>query len=514
MDVGFLALIPPLLAIAIALITKEVLLALIIGVASGTLIMTDFSPLASFELLMELILASLTEPEYMQVILICMMLGGLIGLLVRSGGATAFSEFLQKKVSSRKGAQTTTWIVGLMLFFDDYFNCLTNGSVMRSISDDFKISREKFSYIVDTTAVSICLIIPLSSWVAFITSLISYSFERAGIEEDAYLTFIASIPFNFYALTSLIMVMFVIHLKLNFRPMAKAEARVLKIGVVCEGSFSGGDAESDDFSLIERMKGKASDLLVPIGVLYVLAFVFILYTGGFFLNFDLIEAFNEMDGLSALIYSIFVAIITAIILYAVKRLSKVTDSIMAFVAGTKSMVLVIIVLVFAWSLGAVTDELGAADYLVDIMIGTVPSAVIPTLIFIISYLTAFATGASWSTYAIMLPMAAPIALGMNASILASITAVIGGGGCGQHCSPLADSSILSSAASNIRIIDHVKSQAPYALVCGSISIVGYLVTGFIGADATAGLPLIVVAATFAGVVILLKMVSAKHRHED
>ena len=511
MDVGFLAVIPPLLAIALAIITRQVHMALFLGVFTGCMIMEGFHPLGAFELLFDIVVECLTEPEYMQVILICFLLGGLVGLLVRSGGSTAFSELLGRKIKSRKGAQGATWGVGLAIFFDDYFNCLTNGSIMRSVADKFQLSREKFSYIVDSTAVGICLIVPLSSWVAFIVSLISDSFDSAGIEADAYATFIQTVPFNFYALCALTMVPMVAYFKLDFGPMGRAEKRVVTTGVVCESTFTGGDADEDDFSSIERQKGKAHDLLTPILLLYVLAIVFVLYTGGFFESFDLVDAFHEMDGLLALVYSISLSIIFAIIFYAVKRLSKVSESILAFLIGTKSMLFVIILLTFAWSLGAICEELETADYLVDIMLGTVPGAVVPCLIFIVAFLMTFATGATWGTYAIMIPMAAPIAVGMDASVLACIAAVIGAGGFGAHCSPLADTTILASTASNIGIIDHIKTQVPYALTCGGIASAGYLVSGALGPDSSPILPLLVVAGLFVVVLFVFKRLSAKNK---
>jgi Na+/H+ antiporter NhaC len=419
---------------------------------------------------------------------------------------------LRKRIKTRKGAQFAAWIVGIVIFFDDYFNCLTNGSVMRPVSDKYQISREKFSYIVDSTAVGICLVAPLSSWVAFTCSLISDAFGVAGIEGDSYITFLKSIPFNYYAWLSIFMVLMVVFFQLDFGPMAKAEKRVQTTGTLCLKTFGGGDANEDDFSSIEVKEGKAGDLLGPIALLYVLAIVFVLFTGGFFESYDLIDAFQEMDGLMALIYAIGLASIFAIILYALKRLSKVNESIMAYVVGTKSMLYVIILLAFAWSLGTVCDELGTAEYLVDVMLGTVPPQVVPFLIFICACLMTFATGATWGTFAIMIPLAIPIAVQLDASVLACLTAVLGGGGFGGHCSPLADTAILSSASSNIRHIDHVKTQIPYSVSCAAVASVGYLVTGFLGPDSSPIIPLIVIAALFCCVLFVLNKLFGAGRY--
>ena len=523
MDVGFWAVVPPLLTIVLAIATKEVLLSLFIGVFTGCMILESWNPLASMETLITILIGTydeeenviagvLTEPWNVQVLIICLLLGGLIGLLVRSGGSAAFSDMLSKKIHTRKGAQFAAWVVGLLIFFDDYFNCLTNGSIMRPVSDKFQVSREKFSYIVDSTAVGICLIVPLSSWVAFVCSLIADAFNKAGIEGDAYAAFIRSVPFNYYAWLSIFMVLMVVYFKLDFGPMAKAEKRVQATGVLCVKTFSGGEADEDDFSAIEKKGGGAIDLLMPILLLYALAIVFVLYTGGFFESFDLIESFNQMDGMLALTYAIGISVVFAIIFYAVRKLSKISESISAFVVGTKSMLYVFILLAFAWSLGAISDELGTADYLVGVMVGNVSGALVPFLIFVVSCIMTFATGATWGTYAIMIPLAAPIAVGVGANVLACITAVIGGGGFGGHCSPLADTAILSSASSNIRHIDHVKTQIPYSVSCASVASIGYLISGFLGPNGSPILPLIAVAILFVGVLFVLNKIFGDHRY--
>jgi len=507
---GFWAVVPPLLTIALAIITKEVLLSLFIGVFTGSMIMTGWNPLSAMEFMIEIILGNLTDPWNMQVLIICLMLGGLIGLLVRSGGSKAFGELLGRKVKTRKGTQGATWVIGILIFFDDYFNALTNGAIMRPISDKFMISREKLSYIIDSTAVGICLIVPLSSWVAFICSLIGEAFDKAGIEGDPFAIFITGIPYNYYAWLSIFMVLLVIYLNLDFGPMAKAEKRTLETGVLCDRTFSGGASEEDDFSSIERKEGKAIDMLAPILLLFALALTFAVYTGGFFETYDLIDSFNEMDGMLALTYAISISVVFAIIFYSIRRLSKISESLSAFVTGTKSMIFVFILLAFAWSIGTLSDELGTAEYLVGIMVGNVPAAVIPLLIFASACIMTFATGASWGTFAIMIPLAVPIAVEMDVNVLACITAVIGGGGFGNHCSPLADTAILSSASSNIRHTDHIKTQIPYSVTCAFIACIGYLLTGLMGADSSPFIPLIVIAALLVAAVFTLKKLFGKH----
>jgi Na+/H+ antiporter NhaC len=521
MDVGFWAVIPPLLTIVLAIVTKEVLMSLFIGVYVGCLIIMGGNPLGALEKMVELIVGTydetgdfvlsgaLSDPWNVQVLIIVTLLGGLIGLMVRSGGSKAFGELLGRKIKTKIGAQIATWLIGIIIFFDDYFNALTNGAVMRPISDKYAVSREKLSYIIDSTAVGVCLIVPLSSWVAFVCSLIAESYASAGLEGDPFAVFLQAIPYNYYAWLSIFMVLFVVLFKLDFGPMAKAEKRTRQTGLLCDKTFSGGGADDDDFSSIEQMNGKPVDLLAPIVLLVVCAIAFMLYTGGFFESFDILAAVNNMDGMLALTYAVGVSVVFAIVFYAVKRLSRVSDSVAAFVTGTKSMIFVIILLAFAWGIGAVGDELDTAGYMVSLFAGNVPPFLTPLIIFVISCVMTFSTGATWGTFAIMIPIAVPLAVAMDVNVFACITAVIGGGGFGNHCSPLADTAILSSAASNIRHTDHIKTQIPYSLACALVACVGYVVSGFVD---NPFMPLLAVFVIFILVLVLLNRLFGEHRY--
>jgi len=511
MEVGFWSIVPPLLTIVLAIATKEVLLSLFIGVYTGCLIIVGGNPLAGFEKMMEIILAKLTDPWNMQVLIIVILLGGMIGLLTRSGGSTAFGNLLGRRIKTKKGAQGTTWLIGLLIFFDDYFNALTNGAIMRPISDKFGVSREKLSYIIDSTAVGICLVIPLSSWVAFICSLIADSYASAGVEQDAFRAFLMCIPFNYYAWLSIIMVIVVVYLGLDYGPMAKAEKRTMETGALCDKTFSGGGADEDDFSSIVQMKGGAVDLLAPIILLIALALTFMLYTGGFFESFNVLDAVNNMDGMLALTYAVFIAVLFAIIFYQARGLSKISDSIAAFVVGTKSMLFVVILLAFAWSIGGVGDELDTAGYVSSLFVGNVPGFLVAFIIFAFSCVMTFSTGATWGTYAIMIPLAVPLAIAMDISVYACIAAVIGGGGFGNHCSPLADTAILSSAAANIRHTDHIKTQIPYSVTCASVACVGFLISGFVDNFVV---PMIVVFVLFFLAVFALNKLFGANRYSS
>jgi Na+/H+ antiporter NhaC len=523
MDFGAWSLVPPILAIVLAILTKEVLLSLFLGIFSGCLIYAGWNPFQALTTFIGLLTGSyaedgelvvsgvMSDPWNVEVILIIVLLGGLIGLMIRSGGSAGFAELLSRRIKSRKGAEATTWGIGLLIFFDDYFNALTNGSIMRPVTDRYKVSREKLSYIVDSTSVGICLIIPFSSWVAFLCSLIADAYKTAGVEGNPFMTFVHSIPYNYYAWLSIIMVIMVIIFKIDFGPMAKAEKRTKETGKLCDATFSGSaDQDEDDYSSIEvSEKGRASDLLIPIVMLIVLAFAMMMYTGGFFSSGDFFEALNNMDGALALVYAFAIVTLFSIIYFAVRKVSKVTESISAFVTGAKSVVFVTILLVFAWTIGGVGELLGLDSYVTTLFSDNVPPIIAPVIIFIFSCVMTFATGATWGTYAIMLPIAIPIAFALDITPLACITAVIGGGGFGNHCSPLADTAILSSASSNIRHTDHIKTQIPYSMTCAACACVGFVLSGTMDNWV---IPLAATFGVFIVAVLVLNRLFGEHRY--
>ncbi|MEG2200207.1 MAG: Na+/H+ antiporter NhaC family protein, partial [Anaerovorax sp.] len=478
MDVGFWSLVPPLLTIALAIITKEVLLSLIIGVYAGCLIVADLSPFGAFQEMINLIVGKLTTPWNMEVLVLLIMLGGLIGIMIKSGGSIAFGNWISSKIHSRKGVQGTAWGIGLLIFFDDYFNCLTNGAIMRPVCDNANVSREKFSYLIDSTAVGICLIAPVSSWAAFISSVIAESFHNYKIDMDAFQAFLQAIPYNFYALLSMLMVACVIIFGIDFGPMAKAELRTKTTGQLCDATFSGGESDEDDFSAIEVSAGKPYHLLIPILSFIAFTVIFMLYTGGFFKHFDVLDAISNMDGMISLVYAVFLSVLIAIILSAITKVSSISESFAAFVIGGKSMVFVILLLTLAWSIGGVCDKLATGSYVAELLQGNVPNFIVPVIIYIFSYLITFSTGATWGTFAIMIPVAVPMALAIDPHLLfVYIAASLAGGGGGAHCSPIADTSILSSCAANIKLVDHIKTQAPYSLTISAIACIGYALVG-------------------------------------
>ena len=536
MEGTFWSLVPPILTIILAVWTKEVILSLFIGVYLGCLMLTSWNPLYSLVKLFQLICdpygdnhelmdpddiysgnaydsGVFVNPENMQILILVTLLGGLIGLFVKTGGSQAFGDMLQNKIKTKTGAQLITWGIGLLIFFDDYFNAMTNGNVMRPVTDRYNISREKLSYIVDSTSVGICLISPISSWVAFLAGLIATEFAKNPeyADENSFISFIKCIPYNYYAILSILMVLIVILLKLDYGPMAKAEKRAAETGKVCEATFgSTGDEDDEDeegdFDSIKPSdKGNVAIFIIPIVVLIVLALVLILWSGGFFdwNKGNIIGAVNDMDGMKALITAIATTTILVVIWGAIGRIVNPLAAVSAWVVGCKSMMYVILLLALAWSLGDICDQLDTAGFLTA-SLGALPQAVIILLIFAIACVLTFTTGAAFATYPIMIPIAVPLAFATGVSPYAMIAAVIGGGGYGNHTSPLADTCILSSSSSNIRHTDHVKTQIPYSTLCAGAAAVGYVVSGIMGDNFVVPL-LVALGVFFVGVIVLSKL---------
>ena len=509
MDFGILSLVPPILTIVLALATKEVLMSLFLGTFTGCLIYAVGNPLKAMETFIQIIIDSVADPWSVEVIVVLCLMGGLIGLMIRSGGSAAFGKLLSKKIHTKKGAEKMTWLIGILIFFDDYFNALANGAIMRQVNDGYGISREKTSYIIDSTAVGVTLLSPISTWVAFTCGLIAESFDKLHIQTDAFTAFCKCIPFNFYCWLTVIMVFVVASFALDFGPMAKCERRTQLTGRLCDQTFSGGDADTDDYAEITPSeKGKADGLIVPVVMLVALAFVFIFYTGGFFEHHNIQQAVNDMDGMLALTYATGITVVFAVIYYKIRGVSSISSSIASFVVGVKALVFVFILIVFAWSIGAVGDLLGTADYMATLFVGHVPGWVVPGVLFAFSCFMTFSTGAGWGTYGIMIPLGIPLAVAMDINVYCCIAAIIGGAAFGTHCSPLADTAILSSASSNVRHTDHIRTQIPYSVCCASCALVGFIVAGF-----TQGwvLPILVTVGCFLVVIIFL---NKKFGHAD
>lgn len=507
---GILGLIPPVLTIALAFITKDVIVSLFLGILSGALIVAGGNPAAAILNLSDNLANVLVDGWNIRIFLFCALLGGLVGMLSRTGSSKAFGRWAAKKINNPKTTMLMAWFCGLLIFIDDYFNSLAVGTVMRPISDKNNVPRAKLAYILDCTAAPVCILVPISSWVITVMSYLKGSegfsvFADAGINEFSY--FIRSVPYNLYAILTLIMVLVIAFTGRDFGPMKKSAA-LAKKGILYNeeyGEASGeivmeGDEKADRASMI--------DMLLPIIVLVVSALVMFPMTtylstassegislSAAIASMSLGDAFNNTDASIALFYAGVITIFITYVYYILRGLFKIKEASEALIEGIKSMVPALIILVMAWTIGGIIKSspadggLGLASYLSDVVVGGgFPLGLVPVIVFVLSSLTAFATGTSWGTFAIMIPITMPIAVGLgqamnlpfdallNATLICT-SAVLGGAVFGDHASPISDTTILSSTGSGCPHLEHVATQLPYAITVAVCSGIGFLIGG-------------------------------------
>ncbi|MUK90184.1 Na+/H+ antiporter NhaC family protein [Ornithinibacillus sp. L9] len=495
MEFGVLSLLPPLLAIVLALVTRNVIPALFAGVWLGATMVHDWNPLmgiyASFS---EFILPNLGDEWSATVLLYCGLFGVLVTVLQKTGGAHAIAHAISRRVKSDRGAQGSTMLFGIIIFFEDYFNALTVGSVMRSVTDKMRVSREKLAYIVDSTSAPMCLLAPVSTWVVFVMGLIGAQFVELGMTGSEYMTYLGTIPFNFYSILALLLVAIVIYKRWDYGPMAKAEHRARTEGkLLRDGAEPPSDDSMTDVQMVDGHTPKMRNLIVPLVVLIGLIPPLLLWTGGFPEN-DLVTAVGESSGGLSILMAAFAAVIVGLLMGMQQKLFNFKESINLVVTGFRSMMLVYIILTLAWSIGSVTSALGTADFIVNLAEQTTAPAVIPVLLFIVAGIVAYTTGTSYGTFAIMVPIAMPLAASMDISMFLAIAAVLSGGIFGDHCSPISDTTILSSAGASSDHIDHVNTQMPFAITAGLSGIASFLIAGITGSA---------IIALIVGVVILV-----------
>lgn len=483
MEFGWLTLLPPLLAIALALVTREVYSSLLIGVLAGSFILNDYNLLKSFEASLTLMFEKAGDPEWNTPILFFLaILGAIVALITASGGAKAYGNWAIRGIRSREGAQLSTFALGIFIFIDDYFNSLTVGTVMKPVTDRFKISRAKLAYILDSTAAPVCILAPISSWVVYVISIIGDQYTAANYDAKAFTSFISTIPYNYYAWLALLMVIIISTTKLEFGPMARLEKRAIETGEL-QGE-SDLPVPGDDFALAKSSdKGSPWDLILPILSLIVFTVISMLYTGGFFKgeNTSVMKAFGDTNAAISLVYGGFLTLLVAFLLYLPRKIMSFSEFMAAIIEGVKSMVPSFVILILAWSLGGVTKNLGTGEFVASLLKDSIPIGIIPGLLFLISGLIAFSTGTSWGTFAIMLPIAIPLSLASNPELLTlMIASVLAGGVFGDHCSPISDTTILSSAGASCHHMDHVATQWPYAVVVALAAMVGYFFAGWTG----------------------------------
>ena len=466
----FWALVPPIVAIALALITKEVYSSLFLGVLVGAILYSGMN----FErtithMFNDGFISVLSDSYNVGILIFLVILGAIVCMMNKAGGSAAFGRFAKKRIKTRVGAQLATILLGVLIFIDDYFNCLTVGSVMRPVTDKFNVSRAKLSYLIDATAAPVCIIAPISSWAAAVTGFVP--------GENGFTLFIRAIPYNFYALFTIVMMLTVALMKVDYGPMKLHEANAMKGDLFTTPGRPYGEAVEET----SETKGTVADLVVPILVLIFCCVVGMIYTGGFFSGTDFISAFSGCDASQGLAYGSFFGLIFTIVFYAVRKVLKFSDSMACIPEGFKAMVPAILILTFAWTLKAMTDSLGADVYVADLVINSAGSLqnFLPAIIFLVGCLLSFATGTSWGTFGILIPIVVSSFSDDSQLMIIAISACMAGAVCGDHCSPISDTTIMSSAGAQCEHVNHVSTQLPYAVLVAAISFLVYILAGFV-----------------------------------
>ena len=467
----FWALIPPVVAIALALITKEVYSSLFIGILVGSLFYSGFSFEGTVTHIFQGgIVSVLSDPYNVGIIIFLVILGSMVCMMNKAGGSAAFGRWAKTHIKTRAGAQLATIALGVLIFIDDYFNCLTVGSVMRPITDSHNVSRAKLSYLIDATAAPVCIIAPISSWAAAVTGFVE--------GEDGFSLFIQAIPYNYYALLTIVMMVALVLLKADYGPMALHEMNALKGDIYTTPArpYAGAD------DIEGHPDGRVIDLVIPIVSLIICCVLGMIYTGGFFSGTGFVEAFSASDASQGLTYGSFFALIITMVIYKIRGVLSFKNCMDCLPEGFKAMVPAILILTLAWSLKAMTDSLGAAEFVAGIMENCAGSLMnmLPAVIFLIGCFISFATGTSWGTFGILIPIVVSVFSGTDHTLMIiSISACMAGAVCGDHCSPISDTTIMSSAGAQCEHVNHVSTQLPYALSVAAISFVTYIIAGFI-----------------------------------
>ena len=464
----FWALVPPIIAIGLALVTKEVYSSLFIGILSGAMLYSGFSFTGTLNhTFKDGVVSVLSDSYNVGILIFLVILGIMVQLMNRTGGSAAFGKWASSHIKTRVGAQLATIALGILIFIDDYFNCLTVGSVMRPVTDKHHVSRAKLAYLIDATAAPVCIIAPISSWAAAVSGFVK---GQNGID-----LFVHAIPFNYYALLTIAMVFMLTVLKVDYGPMARHEYNAIyhnDLYTTPDRPYANAADEE------VNTKGIVADMLVPIITLVVFCVIGMLYTGGFFSGKGLVEAFAGSDASVGLVLGSFCALVVTIAYYLIRRVLCYSEIMSCFPEGFKQMVPAILILVFAWSLKAMTDSLGAKEYVAMLVNQSKGSfqLILPVIIFLIAVGLSFATGTSWGTFGILIPIVTSCFEGSDYNMMIiSISACMAGAVCGDHCSPISDTTIMSSAGAQSDHLNHVSTQMPYAMTAAAVSAVSYLI---------------------------------------
>ena len=466
------ALLPPLVAIILALITKEVYSSLFVGIVVGALLYSGFKCEGTVTQIFEGgIIKVLSDSYNVGILIFLVILGSVVCMMNKAGGSAAFGRWASKKIHTRVGAELAAIILGILIFIDDYFNCLTVGSVMRPVTDRHHVSRAKFAYLIDATAAPVCIIAPISSWAAAVSGFVE--------GQDGLAIFVKTIPYNFYAILTIVMMVGMVLMKTEFGAMRTHEINALNGDLYTTSARPYENATDDE---TPNPRGRVIDLVIPIVVLVICCVISMIYTGGFFSGTDFVTAFSQSDASVGLAMGSAFGLVFAIIFYMIRRVINFRDCMGCIPEGFKAMVPAIMILTFAWTLKAMTDSLGAAVFVEEAMRSVAGGieVILPAIIFLVGCGLAFATGTSWGTFGILIPIVVAVFEKSSPEMMIiSMSACMAGAVCGDHCSPISDTTIMASAGAQCDHVTHVSTQLPYVIVAAAVSFVTYIVAGFV-----------------------------------
>lgn len=474
---GALSLIPPLLAVFLAFKTKNVVLSLLVSLFSGALIIASWNPwIGMQDMFSDYLFVNITDSGNAQTIVMMSFVGGFVALLEKSGGARAFAKALASKVRTKTSAQVCAWVGGLSIFFSDSGNSLIMGPIFRPVMDRLKVSRAKLAYILDSTSSADCILVPITGWGVYIMSIIATEYDNLGIEGSDIGTFIGAIPYQFYAFSALLLVLIVAASKRDFGPMVESE-RIAQIGLTEEQKAAG-----EEIVVSEDKNVSPWNMGLPLIVLFATIFIMFFSWGwpGETVQGSMIRI--------ALTSGYFLASIVLGIMIIKQKLMTFTEAFDTFIHGIKNMAGILVIIICAWGVGSVCSNMGTSQFIVNSTVDIIPSTMVPAMLFLIGAVISFATGTSWGTMAILLPLGIHMAHGFDVDMYITVGAVLSGSLFGDHCAPISDTTVLSSMASGCNHIEHVKTQLPYATLAAVSAFISYLILGFTGVSAYIALP--------------------------
>ena len=497
---SFWSLIPPIIAIILALVTKEVYSSLFIGILTGSLLYSGFNFEGTMtHVFSDGIIASLSDSWNVGILIFLVILGTIVQLMNRTGGSAAFGNWATRRIQTREGAQLATIGLGVLIFIDDYFNCLTVGSVMRPVTDKYKVSRAKLAYLIDATAAPVCIIAPISSWAAAVSGFVE--------GENGLALFIKTIPYNYYALLTIAMMVMIVLMHINYGPMAEHEYNATEKGDIYttpDRPYANAEDES------QGKVGIVADMLVPIFSLIICCVIGMIYTGGFFSGTNFIDAFAGSDASVGLVLGSFCALIITMVYYLIRNSLSFEEMMGCLPDGFKQMVPAMLILTLAWTLNSTTASLGAKEFVAGIIANNAAGFAnfLPAIIFLIAVGLSFATGTSWGTFGILIPIVVACFQTTDPQLMIiAMSACMAGSVCGDHCSPISDTTIMSSAGAQCNHINHVSTQMPYALTCAAVSAVTYIIAGLIR---NAAISLVVGFVILLAVMFIFKVAGGKN----